>query len=156
MTLAAVCTALVGEEAVSLQTLDATPLGPASVRIAVRAASVNFPDVLMIRGLYQFRLEPPFVPGSECAGVITEVGDDVAVFGLPDPEMGEYVHALVQPAEGVEGSAALAEDVLLYAREHLARYKVPRVVDFRAELPRLPTGKLYKQSLRDEYRAALA
>jgi acyl-CoA synthetase (AMP-forming)/AMP-acid ligase II len=81
---------------------------------------------------------------------------DVAVFGLPDPEMGEYVHAVIQPAEGVEGSPELAEELLDYAREHLARYKVPRVVDFRAELPRLPTGKLYKQGLRDEYREVMA
>jgi acyl-CoA synthetase (AMP-forming)/AMP-acid ligase II len=80
---------------------------------------------------------------------------DVAVFGLPDPDMGEYAHAVVQPAEGVEGTPELAEDLLQYAREHLAHYKVPRVVDFRAELPRLPTGKLYKQRLRDEYRKAM-
>jgi NADPH2:quinone reductase len=84
MTLAAVCTALVGEQAIELQTLDAAPLGPGSVRIAVRAASVNFPDVLMIRGLYQFRPEPPFVPGSECAGVITAVGDDVTGLAVGD------------------------------------------------------------------------
>jgi long-chain acyl-CoA synthetase len=80
---------------------------------------------------------------------------DVAVIGLPDPDMGEYAHAVVQPAEGVEGTPELAEDLLHYAREHLARYKVPRVVDFRAELPRLPTGKLYKEGLRDEYRKAM-
>jgi NADPH2:quinone reductase len=84
MTLAAVCTALGGEEAIELQTLDTAPLGPAAVRIAVRAASVNFPDVLMIRGLYQFRPEPPFVPGSECAGVITEVGDEVSGLAIGD------------------------------------------------------------------------
>jgi NADPH2:quinone reductase len=84
MTLAAVCTELSGEDAIALQTLDAAPLGPAAVRIAVRAASVNFPDVLMIRGLYQFRPEPPFVPGSECAGVITEVGVDVTNFAVGD------------------------------------------------------------------------
>jgi long-chain acyl-CoA synthetase len=81
--------------------------------------------------------------------------NDVAVFGLPEPEMGEYVHAVVQPAQGVEGAPELAEELLRYAREHLARYKVPRVLDFRAELPRLPTGKLYKQGLREEYRKAM-
>jgi acyl-coenzyme A synthetase/AMP-(fatty) acid ligase len=63
---------------------------------------------------------------------------------------------VVQPADGVEGSPELAEELLHYAGEHLARYKVPRVVDFRSELPRLPTGKLYKQGLRDEYRKAMA
>jgi long-chain acyl-CoA synthetase len=80
---------------------------------------------------------------------------DVAVFGLPDKEMGEYVHAVVQLAEGVEPSPALAEELRGYARERLAGYKVPRVVDFRDELPRQANGKLYKQPLRDEYRAAL-
>jgi long-chain acyl-CoA synthetase len=76
---------------------------------------------------------------------------DVAVFGLPEPEMGEYVHAVVQPAEGVDGTPELAEELRAYARSKLAPYKVPRVVEFRSELPRLPTGKLYKRALRDEY-----
>jgi acyl-CoA synthetase (AMP-forming)/AMP-acid ligase II len=80
---------------------------------------------------------------------------DVAVFGLPDPEMGEYVHAVVQPAHDVEPSDELAIELRGYARERLASYKVPRVFDFRAELPRQPNGKLYKQTLRNEYLAIL-
>jgi long-chain acyl-CoA synthetase len=81
---------------------------------------------------------------------------DVAVFGLPDPDMGEYVHAVVQPAAGVDPTNELADELREYARANLARYKTPRVVDFRAALPRLPTGKLYKRQLRDEYLNAAA
>ena len=78
---------------------------------------------------------------------------DVAVFGLPDEEMGEYVHAVVQPAEGVAPSDDLAAELTAFARDTIAHYKVPKVLDFRDELPRLPTGKLYKGRLRDEYLA---
>jgi acyl-CoA synthetase (AMP-forming)/AMP-acid ligase II len=76
---------------------------------------------------------------------------DVAVFGIPDEEMGERVHAVVQPADGVEPSDALAAELVAYCRDRLAHYKCPRSVDFRDELPRHPTGKLYKRLLRDEY-----
>ena len=76
---------------------------------------------------------------------------DVAVIGVPNQEMGEEVKAVVQPAPNIDDSPELEEELLAYAREHIAHYKCPKSVDFRAELPRLPTGKLYKRLLKDEY-----
>ena len=76
---------------------------------------------------------------------------DVAVFGVPNADFGEEVKAVVQPANGIEPNEDLEKRLLDYARERIAKYKVPRSVDFRDELPRLPTGKLYKRLLRDEY-----
>ena len=58
---------------------------------------------------------------------------------------------MVQPAEGTKGTQKLERRLLDYAREHIASFKVPRSVDFRDELAMLPTGKLYKRLLRDEY-----
>jgi long-chain acyl-CoA synthetase len=80
---------------------------------------------------------------------------DVAVFGLPDAEMGERVVAVVEPMEGVAPGLDLADELLDHAARHLARYKLPKTIDFVAELPRLPTGKLYKKALREEYLARL-
>jgi long-chain acyl-CoA synthetase len=76
---------------------------------------------------------------------------DVAVFGIPDDEWGEQVKAVVEVVAGTEGSAELAEELREFARERLAAYKVPRSIDFEAELPRHPTGKLYTRLLRDRY-----
>ena len=76
---------------------------------------------------------------------------DVAVFGVPNVDFGEEVKAVVQTAEGVVEDDALARELTEYAKGHIAVYKVPRSIDFRPELPRLPTGKLYKRLLRDEY-----
>ncbi len=76
---------------------------------------------------------------------------DVAVFGVPNVEFGEEVKAVVQLARGATPSDDFAQALIAYAREHLAHYMVPRSIDFIDELPRLPTGKLYKRKLRDVY-----
>jgi fatty-acyl-CoA synthase len=77
--------------------------------------------------------------------------EDVAVIGVPHPDFGEEVKAIVQPVAGVVADDTLAEELITYARERLAAYKCPRSIDFVEELPRLPTGKLYKRLLKDRY-----
>ena len=76
---------------------------------------------------------------------------DVGVFGIPDDEWGESVKAAIELRPGFEPSDELAAAILHFAREHLAGYKVPRSIDFEAELPRHPSGKLYIRRLRDRY-----
>jgi long-chain acyl-CoA synthetase len=76
---------------------------------------------------------------------------DVAVIGVPNDEMGEEVKAVVQLADPTEAGPDLEQELLAYCRERLAHYKCPRTIDFEDELPRLPTGKLYKRVLRDRY-----
>jgi long-chain acyl-CoA synthetase len=76
---------------------------------------------------------------------------DVAVFGVPNEDFGEEVKAAVQPADGVEAGPDLERELIAFCKEHLADVKCPRTVDFRDELPRHPTGKLYKRLLKDEY-----
>jgi long-chain acyl-CoA synthetase len=76
---------------------------------------------------------------------------DVAVIGVPNEDFGEEVKAIVQPMDGGEAGPGLERELISYCREHLADVKCPRSVDFREELPRHPTGKLYKRLLKDEY-----
>lgn len=76
---------------------------------------------------------------------------DAAVIGVPNDDLGEEVKAVVQLIDGINPSEEVARELIEFCKEHLARFKVPRTVDFEAELPRLPTGKLYKRLLRDKY-----
>jgi long-chain acyl-CoA synthetase len=76
---------------------------------------------------------------------------DVAVFGIPHPDWGEEVKAVVEPAAGHEAGEELAAAILNHCEQRLAGYKRPRSIDFIDVMPRDPNGKLYKRRLRDPY-----
>jgi NADPH:quinone reductase len=79
-----VATTLDGEDGLDLQELPSPQCGSEQIRITNHAVALNFPDVLITRGKYQLRLEPPFVPGSESAGIVTEVGTEVTGVTIGD------------------------------------------------------------------------
>ena len=76
---------------------------------------------------------------------------DVAVFGVPNEEMGEEVKAVVQPHDMARAGKELEAELMVFCRKHLSPIKCPKSIDFEAELPRTPTGKLVKRHLRDKY-----
>jgi long-chain acyl-CoA synthetase len=76
---------------------------------------------------------------------------DAAVFGIPHEDWGEEVKAVVEPEAGVEASPQLAEEILTFCSDKLAKFKTPKSIDFIDEMPRDPNGKLYKRKLRDPY-----
>jgi long-chain acyl-CoA synthetase len=76
---------------------------------------------------------------------------DAAVFGIPDDEWGESVRAAIELTTGFDPTAAVEEDILRHTRARLARFKVPRSIEFHEQLPRAPTGKLATRVLRDPH-----
>jgi NADPH2:quinone reductase len=84
------CEQPTGVEALAWKELPTPEPGPGQVRVAIRAASLNFPDLLIVQNKYQFKPTPPFVPGTEFAGVVEAVGPGVAAF-----KVGDAVAALV-------------------------------------------------------------
>ena len=76
---------------------------------------------------------------------------DAAVFGVPNADLGEEVKAAVQLMVGCAPGPETEAELIAFCSQHLARQKVPRSIDFELELPRLPTGNLYKRVLRDRY-----
>ena len=81
---------------------------------------------------------------------------DVAVFGIPNDDFGEEVKAVVQLFDRSEAEDAVAEELMAYCRDHLAKYKCPKSIDFIDDLPRTPTGKLIKRLLKEKYAKAEA
>jgi long-chain acyl-CoA synthetase len=76
---------------------------------------------------------------------------DAAVIGGPHEEMGEQVVAVIQPLDWADAGDELRDELIAFARANLSHVKAPRVINFMAELPRHPTGKLYKRLIRDAY-----
>lgn len=132
---AAFCRALGPPEAVGLEDLPSPPVGPGQVRVGVRAAAVNFPDVLIVAGRYQVPVATPFIPGSEFAGEVEEVGetvDDLAVgdrvFGTA--MVGAFAEEIVVPRSALTRTPGPVSDdeAAAFGVAHRTAYHVLRSV----------------------------
>ena len=92
------CETLDGVEALQWQELPTPEPGAGEVRIAIRAASLNFPDLLIVQGKYQFKPPLPFVPGAEFSGVVDAVGEGVTHLKLGDAVAGDRRHRRLRHA----------------------------------------------------------
>ncbi len=118
---------------VHVQEHTAPVAGPGQVGVRVRAAAVNFPDVLLVAGTYQIRVSPPFVPGSEFAGVIDEVGSPDCGFAIGDQVTGTGMYgafaervvvdtaAVTRRPDGLDAFAAAAGGVAYRTAYHTLR-----------------------------------
>jgi NADPH2:quinone reductase len=110
---AAVCHEYGPPEVVRVEELPSPTIGPGQARVRVHAAAVNFPDVLLVANQYQVSVPPPFVPGSEYAGVVTEVADDVTAVSVGDRVLGTgMVGAFAEEAVGTADTLTLVPDGL--------------------------------------------
>ena len=118
-------------------------------------AAVVHPDYAEIRD----RMKDVIISGGEnvypaevenAISLMEGVGE-VAVIGVPNEEFGEEVKAVVQPKSWSDAGPELAAELMEFCRENISHIKCPRSVDFEQELPRHPTGKLYKRLLKDRY-----
>jgi NADPH2:quinone reductase len=102
---AVICRELGPPERLRLETFASVPLLPGQLRVAVHAAGINFPDILMAAGEYQLKPELPFTPGMEAGGEVSEIGEGVVGFGVGDRVIVKLRHggyaeeAVVTPAQ---------------------------------------------------------
>jgi NADPH2:quinone reductase len=102
-----VCKTFGPPESLVFEEIPSRPVGPTEVRVAVKAAGVNFPDTLIIQGKYQLKAEPPFTPGAEVAGTVTEIGAKVR-----HVRIGDEVAAIV-PVGGYAEEVVAAGDAVI-------------------------------------------
>ena len=124
------CLELAGPEKLILSEIDDPNPGNGEVLIEIKAASVNFPDVLMIQGLYQVQPPMPFIPGAECSGVVSELGE-----GVESCKEGDHVFVMA-------GTGCFAEKLVVDAASVTL---IPKAMDFpvAAALPMTYGTSLY-------------